>query len=150
MKNADAPPVHQHVGHAEYQDRPPLGHGFLPPRFPRRDRRDAGAGRAIPERGGELLRTSRVFHAVTPGHAHLMHLFLRVQLADREGLEFMKDYLRPVIEEDKFATEEIEKMLAIVGESPPELLIKSDRNAVEARRMLQAMMDDENAEAVTA
>jgi vanillate O-demethylase monooxygenase subunit len=54
-----------------------------------------------------------------------------------------------VIEEDKFATEEIEKMLAIVGEEPGELLIKSDRNAVEARRMLQKMMDEER-EAVPA
>lgn len=33
----------------------------------------------------------------------------------------------------------------VVGENPDELLIKSDRNAVEGRRMLQAMMDAENA-----
>jgi vanillate O-demethylase monooxygenase subunit len=35
--------------------------------------------------------------------------------------------------------------LPVIGENPDELLIKSDRNAVEGRRMLQAMMDDENA-----
>ncbi|WP_254913841.1 hypothetical protein [Sphingobium sp. Z007] len=57
----------------------------------------------------------------------------------------MFDYLRPVLEEDKFATEEIEKMLAVIGENPDELLIKTDRNAVEGRRMLQAMMDAERA-----
>ena len=60
-------------------------------------------------------------------------------------LETLRSYFKGVIDEDKFATEEIEKMLAIVGEEPDELLIKSDRNAVEGRRMLQAMMDAEKA-----
>ena len=36
-------------------------------------------------------------------------------------------------------------MLAVIGEHPDELLIKSDRNAVEGHRMLQAMMDADNA-----
>lgn len=55
----------------------------------------------------------------------------------------MREHLRPVIEEDKFATEEIEKMFAIIGEEPEELLLKSDRTAVEGRRKLQAVMDAE-------
>ena len=60
-------------------------------------------------------------------------------------MDAMESYLKPILDEDIFATEEIEKMLAIVGENPDELLLKSDRNAVEGRRMLQAMMDAENA-----
>jgi vanillate O-demethylase monooxygenase subunit len=62
---------------------------------------------------------------------------------DEAGLDRMYEYLKAVIDEDKFATEEIEKMLGVIGENPQELLIKSDRNAVEGRRMLQAMMDAE-------
>lgn len=142
MKNADAPPVHQHTGRADAKIDRISGMDFYLPGF------HAGIDESrvpedAPERAGDLIRLSRVFHAVTPATYTSCTYFFASNSVDREGLEFMKDYLRPVIEEDKFATEEIEKMLAIVGESPPELLIKSDRNAVEARRMLQAMMDEE-------
>ena len=60
-----------------------------------------------------------------------------------DSLPKVRDYLPAVVDEDTFATDEIEKMLAIIGEDPRELLIKSDRNGVEGRRMLQAMMDAE-------
>jgi hypothetical protein len=52
-----------------------------------------------------------------------------------------------VIDEDIFASAEIEKMLDLYdGEPPPELMVKSDTKAVVGRRMLQAMMDAEAAE----
>ncbi len=56
-------------------------------------------------------------------------------------------YLVDVIAEDIFASVEIEKMIKLVG-TPTEFIIKSDRNAVEARRMLRVMMDAENEVAV--
>lgn len=96
-----------------------------------------------PVRAGEQLNRSRVYHAVTPETTTSCHYFFAMAADDEAGLDRMQDYLRPVIAEDKFATEEIEKMLAIIGENPEELLLKSDRNAVEGRRMLQQMMDAE-------
>ena len=94
-----------------------------------------------------MIVTSRVYHAVTPATPHSCIYFFAMASEDVAGMDFMFDYLKPVLEEDKFATEEIEKMLAIVGENPDELLIKTDRNAVEGRRMLQAMMDAERSAA---
>ncbi|EQB03365.1 hypothetical protein L288_14775 [Sphingobium quisquiliarum P25] len=94
------------------------------------------------EDGKPILRT-RLFHAVMPETAKSCAYFFAMASTDHGILDEMEDYLRPVIGEDKFATEEIEKMLAIVGENPRELLIRTDRTAVEGRRMLQAMMDAE-------
>jgi len=102
-----------------------------------------------PTRQGEMLNQSRVFHAVTPESPTSCHYFFAMSAGSDADLDRMLPYLEPVIAEDKFATEEIEKMLAIIGENPDELLIKSDRNAVEGRRMLQAMMDAEVAEKET-
>ena len=75
------------------------------------------------------------------GNLPLDAYFFALAGTDENAVRFMEDYLKPVVGEDKFATEEIEKMLKIIGENPSELRIKADRNAVEARRMLQAMMD---------
>lgn len=104
---------------------------------------DMAIARSNPTRGGEVLSKNRVYHAVTPAGKGSCHYFFAMSAENGRPLAEMKEYLRPVIDEDKFATEEIEKMLAIVGEEPEELLIKSDRNAVEGRRMLQAMMEAE-------
>jgi hypothetical protein len=54
-----------------------------------------------------------------------------------------------VIDEDVFASEEIEKMLQLVGGRPRELMLRSDELAVQGRRLLQAMMDAEGAAAAT-
>lgn len=96
-----------------------------------------------PEHAGETIGVSRVFHAVTPATPGSCHYFFGMATLDGVGLEESKSYLVPVIEEDIFASVEIEKMLALAGGRPDELMIASDRNAVEARRMLQAMMDAE-------
>ena len=104
---------------------------------------DMSVASSNPARAGEVLSRNRVYHAVTPATRGSCHYFFAMSAIDGTTLDPMRDYLRPVIDEDKFATEEIEKMLAIAGEDVDELLIKSDRNAVEGRRMLQAMMDEE-------
>ncbi|MBN9507248.1 MAG: Rieske 2Fe-2S domain-containing protein [Altererythrobacter sp.] len=96
-----------------------------------------------PVRQGEVLNRGRVYHAVTPETPTTCHYFFALSARTEEEVDRAFPYLQPVIAEDKFATEEIEKMLAIIGENPDELLIRSDRNAVEGRRMLQAMMDAE-------
>ncbi len=56
----------------------------------------------------------------------------------------MKRSLEPVIDVDLFASVEIEKIIDLYGGNPPpELMVQSDQNAVEGRRMLQAMLDAE-------
>jgi vanillate O-demethylase monooxygenase subunit len=96
------------------------------------------------ERAGELIRSSRVFHAVTPAKKNSTNYFFAMGSPDREGVEAMVDVLKPVLAEDIFATEEIEKIIQTMeGDLPPELMLKSDGTAVLGRRKLQTMMDSE-------
>lgn len=95
------------------------------------------------ETPGKPISTIRVFHAVTPATHERCYYFFGQGTPNGEGLENSKQFLKPVLEEDIFASEEIEKMLKLVGGRPDELMIKSDHNAVEGRRMLQEMMDAE-------
>ncbi|MEO6187076.1 MAG: iron-sulfur protein, partial [Steroidobacteraceae bacterium] len=88
----------------------------------------------------EKLATSRVWHAVTPATKSTTNYFFAMGSPDGPGVEAMVEYLRPVVAEDVFATEEIEKMIATLDEVPRELLLKSDATAVQGRRILQAMM----------
>lgn len=97
------------------------------------------------ERAGEYINRSRVYHAVTPVAHDRCYYFFAGATPGGEGLDQAATYLEPVIAEDIFASEEIEQMLQFVGH-PDELMIRSDTNAVEARRMLQAMMDKEIAQ----
>jgi nitrite reductase/ring-hydroxylating ferredoxin subunit len=100
-----------------------------------------------PTRGGEALTMGRVFHAVTPGTRVTTNYFFSFggSLTDAE-FDFIGNSLKSVIDEDVFATVEIESMLTHLGCSPSELMLKSDAGAVRARRALQAMMDLERAE----
>lgn len=146
IRNADPQPVLATLGHSVSKVDRISGMDFYLPGF------HAGIDETRypedhPSRPGEVIALSRVFHAVTPATRTSCTYFFAANSPDRDRLQKMKLYLRPVIAEDKFATEEIERMLAIVGEAPSELLIRSDRNAVEARRMLQSQMEAERAEA---
>ena len=101
-----------------------------------------------PDRACEPLQRSRVFHAVTPStRDSCYYWFGMVSLGDQIDAEAARERLDPVIDEDVVASEAIEKMLALVGESVPELMLRSDQLAVQGRRMLQAMMDAERATA---
>jgi len=142
IRNAPAPPVMAATGRYSGLIDRITGMDFYLPGF------HAGLGDMSypadhPEHPGECLVKSRVYHAVTPSTLRSCLYFFAMAAADESRLDEMLELLKPVIAEDKFATEEIEKMLAISGEAPEELLIRSDRNAVEGRRMLQAMMDEE-------
>jgi vanillate O-demethylase monooxygenase subunit len=91
---------------------------------------------------GKLISRTRIYHAVTPGTHDTTHYFFGMGTPGGDELDLHEKYLVKVIAEDIFASVEIEKMIKLVG-TPTEFMIKSDRNAVEARRMLQAMMDAE-------
>lgn len=95
------------------------------------------------KRAGEILRQSRVWHAVTPAKKYSTNYFFGMGSPDQDGVEDMLEYLRGVIAEDVFATVEIEKIISTMDDLPPELMLKSDGTAVLGRRKLQAMMDAE-------
>ncbi len=104
-----------------------------------------------PQAPGELISMNRVYHAITPSTPRSCYYLFSVAVEDGVDVERMQINLAPVIDEDIFASVEIEKMLDLYdGAPPPELMVKSDTNAVEGRRMLQAMMDAEAAEKETA
>ena len=142
IRNAAAPPVMAATGRYSGPIDRVTGMDFYLPGF------HAGIGDMLypadHPQAGESIVKSRVYHAVTPSTYKSCLYFFAMASPDEAGLDQMYTLLKPVIDEDKFATEEIEKMLAIIGENPDELLIRSDRNAVEGRRMLQAMMDAEH------
>jgi len=94
---------------------------------------------------GRVLQTGRVYHAITPSTPTSTYYFFGIANSDPTFMAEAKAFLDPVLDEDVFAAEEIEKMLSLVGENIPELMLKSDRNAVEGRRMMQKWMDKEHA-----
>lgn len=96
-----------------------------------------------PERNGQVIERNRIFHAVTPSTATTSYYFFGGATLEADFAERSKVVLEPVVAEDIFASEEIEKMIGLAGGNPSELMIKTDRNAVAGRRMLQAMMDAE-------
>jgi len=100
-----------------------------------------------PDGWGEPIARSRPYHAVTPSTPHSCYYFFAISTMDPDHAEKSRAFLRPVLDEDIFASVEIEKMIMLCGGNPPELMLKSDHNAVLGRRMLQAMMDAEVAEA---
>lgn len=93
------------------------------------------------ERAGEQINSNRVWHAVTPAKRFTTNYFFAMGSTDHVGVDEMIDYLVPVLEEDMFATVEIEKIIQTVDQLPPELMLKSDGTAVLGRRKLQEMMD---------
>lgn len=97
-----------------------------------------------PQAAGELISWSRVYHAITPATPRTCYYHFAVAVDDTIDVERMRASLAPVIDEDIFASVEIEKIIDLYdGNPPPELMVKSDTNAVEGRRMIQAMMDAE-------
>jgi vanillate O-demethylase monooxygenase subunit len=104
-----------------------------------------------PEVPGQHISLSRVYHAITPSTPRSCYYHFAIAVDETVDVEQMRVALAPVIDEDIFASVEIEKIIDLYeGDPPPELMVKSDQNAVEGRRMLQAMMDAEAAERETA
>jgi len=142
MRNTPMPPIHDRSDYDGLVDRV-SGMDFYFPGF------HAGIGESrIPQghpRAGHVLHASRVWHAVTPATKTSCNYFFGMSSNSRERLELAKVNLEPVLAEDAFATEEIEKIISTMDSLPPELMLKSDVTAVQGRRILQAMMDREKA-----
>ena len=104
-----------------------------------------------PQAPGVHISDNRVYHTITPSTPRTSYYHFAVAVDGTVDVAQMARSLAPVIDEDIFASAEIEKMIDLWdGDPPPELMVKSDQNAVEGRRMLQAMMDAEAAERETA
>lgn len=93
---------------------------------------------------GEKLGNVRVYHAITPATKHTAHYFFalgRDFATEDEGLtQAMMAGIMPTIEEDMFATQEIERIIQGLGEAPPEILIRADATCVQGRRLFEAMI----------
>ena len=94
---------------------------------------------------GKVLRKSRVFHAVTPSTEDTCYYWFGMAQPHGEGLDEAFVYLKPVVEEDVFATAEIEKALQRSGGRIQDHSKMSDRNETRGRRLLQRLMDEEAA-----
>lgn len=94
---------------------------------------------------GALLMRGRVYHAVTPGKLHTSHYFFasgrdKPSGQDRESVIAA---VMPVLEEDVFATVEIEKMIQSLGESPHDILLRADATCVTGRRLIETLIRKE-------
>lgn len=143
LKNADCPPLMGQIANYQGSVDRLSGMTFHAPGF------HAGIDDTFivddhVDRGGECINAARVFHAVTPATAHETNYFFALGTTSEERVEGFKVTLGPVLDEDVFATEEIEKIIQTSVQLPPELMLKSDATAVSGRRMLQHMMDQEH------
>lgn len=141
-RNAPAPPVNAAQGlYAGPIDRvfgmdfylPGLHAGFATMFYPRDH----------PEKAGELIHTVRFYHGITPASRTTSRYFFAVAMRSEAEIEAMAVSTRMINDEDIVAAEQVEAMLGRLGQPPRDLLLRADRNAVEGRRMLQAMMDRE-------
>ena len=97
-----------------------------------------------PHAAGQPIARNRVYHSITPITPRTSYYHFAVAVDDKVDVEQMRVNLAPVIDEDIFASAEIEKMIDLYdGDPPPELMVKADTNAVVGRRMIQAMIDAE-------
>lgn len=147
MNDTPQPPMHAYTDYRGPVDRI-SGMDFFFPGF------HSGIGEqrypASHARAGEVINSSRVWHAVTPATRTSCNYFFAMSAISQERLDRARVLLEPVLAEDSFATEEIEKIIQTMDELPPELMLRSDVTAVQGRRILQAMMDREKAEAAMA
>jgi phenylpropionate dioxygenase-like ring-hydroxylating dioxygenase large terminal subunit len=109
-----------------------------------------------PDRPGEAISDSIVYHAVTPGTADTTHYFfaMAVHETDTPGgaarrFEAVRRSIGAVLDEDIFATEQIERMITALDPPPRDMMVRSDAAVVRGRAMLQAAMDAETARAAS-
>lgn len=141
-RKTPAPPVHARTGlYSGLVDRvlaldfylPGLHAGFAKTTFPGDHS----------ERPGELISVVYIYHGITPVSSTTCRYFFAVAMPSEEAIDDMAVHTRQINDEDIFASEQIETMLRKLGQAPTDLLLRADKNAVQGRRMLQAMMDKE-------
>jgi phenylpropionate dioxygenase-like ring-hydroxylating dioxygenase large terminal subunit len=91
---------------------------------------------------GELLMNNTVYHAVTPATRHSAHYFFArtaIHPADTDNQQAAKAAIGHVIDEDIFATREIERLIGKM-ERPRDLLTRGDQAVTRGRLILQKMM----------
>ena len=94
---------------------------------------------------GKLLLDNTVYHAVTPATRHTAHYFFArtaIHPKDMDGQVMSAQAIAGVIEEDLFATREIERLIANM-DRPRDLLTRGDVAVTKGRLVLQAMMTRE-------
>jgi len=94
---------------------------------------------------GELLLNNTVYHAVTPATRHTAHYFFArtaIHPKDTDNQVMSAKAIAGVIEEDLFATREIERLIANM-DRPRDLLTRGDVAVTKGRLVLQAMMTRE-------
>src|SRR5690606_26498219 len=64
-----------------------------------------------PQAAGELIARNRVYHTITPSTPRTCYYHFAMAVAEGTDVERMRASLAPVIDEDIFASVEIEKML---------------------------------------
>lgn len=101
-----------------------------------------------PDYPGEPIHGVYFYHGITPASRTTSRYFFAVAMHSEAEIDAMAVSTRAINDEDIFAAEQIEVMLDGLGGSPRDLLLRADRNAVEGRRMLQAMMDRERVAAM--
>lgn len=94
-----------------------------------------------PGQAGRCINSAKVFHAVTPATRHETNYFFALGGTSEAQVDALKSSLWPVLDEDIFATEEIEKIVQRSESLPLELMVKSGATTVEGRRMVQRMID---------
>jgi phenylpropionate dioxygenase-like ring-hydroxylating dioxygenase large terminal subunit len=101
------------------------------------------------ERPGEHLGTVSVYHAITPGRLNDAHYFFALgrnfSLNNPALSAALIEGIRPTLEEDMLATREIELMLQSLGETPKEVLLRSDAHCVQGRRVFEDLIGRETA-----
>lgn len=141
-RNTPAPPVHATSGlYSGLVDRvlaldfylPGLHAGFARTTYPRDHS----------ERAGEVVSGVYIYHGITPVSHRTCRYFFAVAMHSEEAIADMAIHTRHINNEDIFAAQQVEAMLGKLDSAPGDLLLRADKNAVQGRRMLQAMMDRE-------
>lgn len=104
---------------------------------------DTFVAKSQSQRGGQCINSAKVFHAVTPATRHETNYFFALGGTSAAQVDALKTALWPVLDEDIFATEEIEKIVQRADVLPLELMVRSDTTTVEGRRIIQRMIDAE-------
>lgn len=101
------------------------------------------------EKGGEHIGAIMGFHCLTPATRHSTHYFaclLRDFAKDDDALGVgIAAGLAPTLQEDIFATGEIEKMACRLGQLPQEILLSADTTCGMGRRMFAQAISKEMA-----